>query len=174
MKLELDSTTIKALSSKTRTGILKLLGQRRYMQTELAELLNLSVPTVKEHLDALERAGLVEKHDEGRKWKYYSLTKKGKAVLQPSETTILLVLGLTILSIIGGFLTTARNFAADAMQRTAIESTAMEAVVKSTAVMPSSQWSGVFAILTIILATILALLLQQYKLKSLGKSLNKK
>ena len=75
------------------------------MQSELSFELNLSVPTVKEHLNALEQAGLVERHDEGRKWKYYSLTKKGKAVLQPQETTILLVLGLFILSVIGGILT---------------------------------------------------------------------
>ncbi len=79
MDIRLDKETFKALASATRIDVLKLLGQRNHMQSELASALGLSVPTVKEHLSALEKAGLVERHDEGRKWKYYSLTKRARA-----------------------------------------------------------------------------------------------
>ena len=72
------------------------------MQSELAEALNLSVPTVKEHLDAMKKAELVEVKDEGRKWKYYELTKKGKAILEPEDIKIWIVLSLFILAVVGG------------------------------------------------------------------------
>ena len=65
MQLKLDKTVIKALSNDTRISILKALKSRRHTQSELATYLDLSVPTVKEHLLALEKAGLVEMHDEG-------------------------------------------------------------------------------------------------------------
>lgn len=161
MQLQLDPRTMKALSSKTRADILKLLGQRRYMQSELASLLNLSVPTVKEHLNELEKAELVEKHEEGRKWKYYSLTKKGKAVLQPSETTILLVLGLMILSIIGGILTTAKGFVQDIAQSAVLETTTSAPVAMAKIATPYS-WTFIFPLTTILLAVLLAVLVQRY------------
>src|SRR3990172_656044 len=110
MDIRLDKETFKALASETRVDVLKLLGQRRHMQSEMASALGLSVPTVKEHLDALEKAGLVERHEEGRKWKYYSLTKKGKGVLNPEEMKIWIVLGLFILSFVGGVVTMFRSF----------------------------------------------------------------
>jgi len=102
MDVKLDKSALKALSNDTRVDILKELQRRRHTQSELAEELELSVPTIKEHLIALEKAGLVEMHDEGRKWKYYSLTKKSKAILAPESVNIFIVLGTFILSVIGG------------------------------------------------------------------------
>jgi DNA-binding transcriptional ArsR family regulator len=102
MDVKLDKAALKALSNDTRVDILKELQRRRHTQSELAEELELSVPTIKEHLTALEKAGLVEMHDEGRKWKYYSLTKKSKAILTPESVNIFIVLGTFILSVIGG------------------------------------------------------------------------
>lgn len=101
MELKLDSKTFKALANERRVDILKLLGERRHTQSEIAGELSLAVPTVKEHLSALVSAGLVEQHDEGRKWKYYSLTKSGKAVLAPEETKIWIMLGVFFLSAVG-------------------------------------------------------------------------
>lgn len=101
MELKLDSKTFKALANERRVDILKLLGERRHTQSEIAGELSLAVPTVKEHLSALVSAGLVEQHDEGRKWKYYSLTKSGKAVLAPEETKIWIMLGVFLLSAVG-------------------------------------------------------------------------
>jgi DNA-binding transcriptional ArsR family regulator len=101
MELKLDSKTFKALANEKRVDMLKLLGERRHTQSEIASELGLAVPTVKEHLSALVTAGLVEQHDEGRKWKYYSLTKSGKAVLAPEETKIWIMLGVFLLSAVG-------------------------------------------------------------------------
>jgi DNA-binding transcriptional ArsR family regulator len=101
MELKLDSKTFKALANERRVDILKLLGERRHTQSEIAGELELAVPTVKEHLSALVTAGLIEQHDEGRKWKYYSLTKSGKAVLAPEETKIWIMLGVFLLSAVG-------------------------------------------------------------------------
>jgi DNA-binding transcriptional ArsR family regulator len=97
----LDKSTFKALASETRVEVLKLLKQRRHMQSELATELHMAVPTVKEHLDALEKAGLVIRYEEGRKWKYYGLTSKGKAILDPEQKRIWIVLAALVFSVIG-------------------------------------------------------------------------
>lgn len=101
MDLKLNKKTMKALSSGTRVEILKILKFRRHTQAEVATILGLAVPTVRQHLHNLEGAGLVERHDEGRKWKYFSLTKRGKAVLQPEQTRIMIVLSALVLGVIG-------------------------------------------------------------------------
>ncbi len=103
-KIILDLSTFKALAGETRVAILKQLQERKHMQTELASELNLAVPTVKEHLNALEKAGLVAMIDEGRKWKYYELTQKGRAILEPEQekTTLLVLLGVWIAAVVGG------------------------------------------------------------------------
>lgn len=101
MELKLDTKTFKALANERRVDILKLLGERRHTQSEIAGELSLAVPTVKEHLAALVSAGLVEQHDEGRKWKYYALTKSGKSVLAPEEAKIWIMLGVFLLSAVG-------------------------------------------------------------------------
>lgn len=102
MDVTLDRESFKALAADTRIKILKLLHKRQHMQTELAHELQLSIPAVKEHLDALVKAGLAERKEEGRKWKYYALTKKGVAILDPEEKRIMLVLTVFILSALGG------------------------------------------------------------------------
>ena len=96
--ITLDKESFKALAVDTRIDILKTLGSRRHTQSEVASELELSVPTIKEHLDALVKAGLVERHDEGRKWVYYSLTKKGRAILNPEEKKFWIALGVFVLS----------------------------------------------------------------------------
>ncbi|MBI4144640.1 winged helix-turn-helix transcriptional regulator [Candidatus Woesearchaeota archaeon] len=101
-KIILDRESFKALAAESRIRILKLLHQRKHMQAELAGALDMSLPAVKEHLDALEKAGLILRKDEGRKWKYYELTQKGKAVLDPEQKRIWIVLSLFIISVAGG------------------------------------------------------------------------
>lgn len=108
----LDQQTFKALAAPTRINILKLLRTRRHMQTELAQQLNLAVPTVKEHLLALEAAELVEMQDDGHKWKYYSLTRKGKSILEPREEQqqMWIALGVFVAVVIGGIIGWIREF----------------------------------------------------------------
>jgi len=101
-KIVLDKESFKALAADTRVKILKMLYSRRHMQSEIAASMNLAVPSVKEHLDALVKAGLVERIDDGHKWKYYSLTQKGKAVLDPEQKRIWIVLSVFALSVAGG------------------------------------------------------------------------
>jgi DNA-binding transcriptional ArsR family regulator len=107
MDIPLDREALKALASETRASILRLLEQRRHTQTELAQALGIAVPTAKEHVEALTRAGLVEVHEEGRKWKYCSLTRKARDLLNPEQKRIVLLLVLAILSAAGAFLTLA-------------------------------------------------------------------
>jgi len=57
----------------------------------------MSVSTIKEHLDNLESVDLVKQIDEGYKWKYYELTKKGRNIICPSETRIWISLALRLL-----------------------------------------------------------------------------
>lgn len=183
MEIRLDKETFKALASSTRVDVLKLLNQRRYMQSELASMLGLSVPTVKEHLSALEKAGLVEKHEEGRKWKYYSLTQKGHGVLHPEELKIWIVLGLFLFSIVGGIYTYLQGFAEvgtfaaeKAMLRA--PAPAMDAVptLAGTAPSPINYWLYIFGIAAILFAVALIyLVIRSYQHKRLlGKSLIKK
>jgi len=94
----LSSTEFRALSSDTRTGIIKLLNERNHTLSELSKKTALAAPTVKQHLSVLEQAGLIQCIDEGRKWKYYSLTKKGRRILEPEAGgNVLIVLALSII-----------------------------------------------------------------------------
>jgi len=99
-KITLDRETFKTLASDTRISILKSLYKRRKMLTEISKQFHMSPSTIKEHLDNLSKAGLVVQMDEGHKWKYYELTRKGKNVLNPGETKIWIILSLSILAII--------------------------------------------------------------------------
>lgn len=99
--MELDVKVLKALGSETRLTIIKNLKQRRMTLTELSTRLDMHASTVKEHLDSMARAGLVEHQDEGRKWKYYSLTQDCKLLLSPypSEIRILIPVALVLFAI---------------------------------------------------------------------------
>lgn len=84
-EIVVDRETLKALGADTRVEILKSLGLRRKTQAELAEELGIKPPSVKEHLERLASAGLVQlaASDAERKWKYFELTPKGNALVQP-------------------------------------------------------------------------------------------
>ena len=104
-RIILDEKSFKALSADSRVSILKNLGERRKTLTELSQKLNLGSSTVKEHCDILVNAELIKQIDEGRKWKYYELTSKGKQITQPNlfdEVKVLIVLCLSTL-VVGGF-----------------------------------------------------------------------
>jgi len=105
----LGKDVLKALSSGTRQEILKLLAKRPYTASELAKLLNKHVTTVAEHLDALERAGLIAKKDSGNKWIYYTLAPKGDRLFKPQFYSWTLLLALSVIGVfagLGNFITT--------------------------------------------------------------------
>lgn len=100
-QISLDKETFKALAGETRVQILKELLERQKTQSELASKLHLSAPTVNEHLLLLKRAGLVQEIDDGHKWKYFSLSSKGKNILRPGEAQIMLVLSVLAVAFVG-------------------------------------------------------------------------
>ncbi|MBI5051617.1 winged helix-turn-helix transcriptional regulator [Candidatus Micrarchaeota archaeon] len=97
---------LKAISTESRLELLRSLKERQKTQTELATELKLSPPTVLEHIQQLEKAGLVElvKEDKERKWKYYQLTKPGRKLIEKKPLNILLLLTASSLAIFGGLI----------------------------------------------------------------------
>ncbi len=91
-EITLSSEEFRALSSETRTDLLKLLKNRKHTLSEFSKKTGLAAPTVKQHLETLCRAGLIEQVDEGRKWKYYSLTRKGSEIIEPRENTSIFIM----------------------------------------------------------------------------------
>jgi DNA-binding transcriptional ArsR family regulator len=100
-KITLDKEVFKTLASGTRVDILKSLDRRRKTLTELSKQFGMSVSTVKEHLDNLVSVGLIEQKDEGYKWKYYELTRKGKDILHPEDKKIWILLSISAVAMIG-------------------------------------------------------------------------
>ncbi len=100
--LKLDEETAKVLSSDTRKEIIRLLGERNMTVTELSKSLELSKSTVHEHLTKLLEAGFVNKLDqEGKKWVYYELTKKGKDVVGNRVKKVLLFASSALAGVLG-------------------------------------------------------------------------
>src|SRR6184192_164959 len=103
-KITLDQESFRALASDVRVGILKRLDSRRETVTDLSNLLQLSKPTLLEHLEKLQTAGLVKRIDEGRKWIYYELTYIVRKILHPEKVAITLPLASAIVfAAIGAF-----------------------------------------------------------------------
>lgn len=101
-EVTLSSNEFKALSSDIRVHIIKSLKERNYTLTELAKKMNMSSPSMKQHLGVLVSSGLIQQVDEGRKWKYYCLTRKGEKIVagRESDTTILIVLGISSIAMV--------------------------------------------------------------------------
>jgi DNA-binding transcriptional ArsR family regulator len=109
--MEIDRKTLKALSADTRLDILKSLGKRRKMPSELSKELGLAVPTVTEHLERLEDAGLIRREETGHKWVYYDLTEKGSNLVRPRiPVQFVLVLSISVIIIAASFVYINYNF----------------------------------------------------------------
>lgn len=99
-KIVLDRKSFEALAVDSRVKILKSLKQRRKTLSELAKEQKMSVSGVKEHLETLEKVDLIEKIDDGHKWKYYELTKKGKEIIAPREIRVWILLAISIFALV--------------------------------------------------------------------------
>ena len=102
-KILIDRRTLKAISSDTRFDILKHLYSKPCTLSELSEKLNLKNSTIKEHLDILCASGLIKKEDTNRKWKYYSVTFKGKKLVNPTEVRLFLTFIVSFLATLAFF-----------------------------------------------------------------------
>lgn len=100
-KILINRKTLKAIASDTRMNILKALNNRKYTLSELSSKLDLSNATVKEHLDVLVSSDLIKKQENNHKWKYYSLTDKGKKLINPKEVKFLISFMVSFVATIG-------------------------------------------------------------------------
>ena len=100
-KILIDRETLKAIAVDTRMNILKLLSSNRYTLSDISEQLELGNSTVKEHLDILAGSNLIKKEETTRKWKYYSLTFKGRRLIQPREVKVLFAFVFSLIATIG-------------------------------------------------------------------------
>lgn len=110
-EFEFSSKEFKTLSSQTRVDILKILRERKYTLSELSRKLRMSSPSVKEHMDLLRKNGFVEKVDEGRKWKYYALSRKSAVIVGAREGNMLIVLAMAGAAFFAVFYTFIGRFA---------------------------------------------------------------
>jgi len=120
-KILIDKETLKAIALDTRLNILKLLSKKKYTLSDISEILGFGNSTVKEHLDILSKAGLIKKEDTERKWKYYSLTFKGKMLIEPREIKVLFAFITTLIAAIGIAFVFAKNFLVKEAQTFAAE-----------------------------------------------------
>ncbi len=100
----LDKETIKALSTETRQEIMKMLAKRPHTASEIAKTTKKHVTTVSEHLDVLEKSGLIRKKESSNKWVYYELTDKGEHLFKPQFYSWIVVLSLSVVLMFVGFL----------------------------------------------------------------------
>lgn len=100
-KIQLNREALKAIVADSRYDIIKLLSEKDYTLSEISEKLKLSKPTVKEHLEVLCKNGIICKEDTERKWKYFSLTEIGSAVIQKKEVKVLFVFMLNAIILVG-------------------------------------------------------------------------
>ncbi len=110
-KITLDRETFKALAADTRVDILKKIAERKLTLTDLSGDMGMSPSTIKEHLDRLVEVGLIEPDERGMKWKYYTLTEKGRNIVSPNETKVWILLGTSLLIMFGALLSTAWQLA---------------------------------------------------------------
>jgi len=103
-KIVVTRDVLRAIGADTRINILKALEKRQKTQSELASELKLTAPTILEHLDRLAEADLVERIDEGRKWKYYRLTNTGRKLIGKSAVNVVMLLGFSLMLALAAFL----------------------------------------------------------------------
>lgn len=120
-KILIDKETLKAIAVDTRLNILKLLLKKKYTLSDISGILGLGNSTIKEHLDILLKAGLIKKEDTERKWKYYSLTFKGKRLIGPREVKVLFAFITTLIAAVGMTFVFAKNFLVKGAQTFAAE-----------------------------------------------------
>ncbi len=148
----LDKSVMKALSSDTRQGILKLLAKRPHTSSEMAKLLSKHVTTIAEHMSALEKSRLVYKKDHKNKWVYYALTPHGEKMFKPQYYSWTIMLVLSVVAMATGLGNFFSSYGQHALSETSkIQSTAEGAGISATAAInPATIFSAVLVALGII------------------------
>ena len=105
----MDRDAFKVLAADTRVDMLKYISEHKLTLSDLSKKMGLSPSTVKEHLDKLAEAGLIEQIKSDTKWKYYRLTWKGENIVKPSGASIWVVLSTTVFGLIASAYVLAQN-----------------------------------------------------------------
>ncbi len=91
MRVELDKKALFALASDTRLEILRSLQTMRRTVKQLADAVGIDKAAVHRHLKKLVEGGLVKRYvDHG--FVYYGLNRKGRDLLNPDESTKIVIL----------------------------------------------------------------------------------
>lgn len=107
MGLDIDFATVKALSSKTRVKILHaVMDLPEARPTAISDAVDKAKSTVATHLDRLEDAELVEKTAAAeQKRVIYTVTPKGRSIIQGSQRRMRFALGTGVLALMGAGIT---------------------------------------------------------------------
>lgn len=101
--MEINFSTVKALSSPTRVKILNHVLEKEATPTKISNELDKSKSTVSSHLSTLHKAGLIEKDaEEGRRRVTYSPTSKAEAIIQGRERKVKFSFGSSAVSALAG------------------------------------------------------------------------
>jgi len=105
-----DEKVLKALVSDTRRDIVKKLSDGDRTPSDLSKMLDKSKSTIVEHLEKLVEADLVEKNEkDGRKWVFYSLTRKGESYVSQKSKQLIIILSTVFISLLGGVLSLVKH-----------------------------------------------------------------
>lgn len=86
-KLDNLAETFKLLGDKSRLAIIGLLKERDLCVCNIVDVLQMSQPSISQHLRKMKAGGLVNEFRKG-KWTYYSLTIEDKPFLKASLDAI--------------------------------------------------------------------------------------
>jgi DNA-binding transcriptional ArsR family regulator len=101
----IDRDVLKAISVDTRMDILKMLSEGDRTPSFIGKKLNKTDPTIVEHLDAMQKAGLVKKIETpGKKFVFYTLTERGHGIISSKSRRLIIILGISFLALSGGIL----------------------------------------------------------------------
>ena len=99
----IDRDVLKVISVDTRMDILKILAQGERNPSFISRQLHKSDATIIEHLEALQKAGLVKKVETpGKKWVFYTLTERGQGIISSKSRRLVIILGVSLLALAGG------------------------------------------------------------------------
>jgi DNA-binding transcriptional ArsR family regulator len=100
----IDRDVLKVLAVDTRTDILKILTEGGRTPSFISKKLKKSDATIVEHLEKLEKAGLVKKIEQpGKKWVFYTLTDRGIGIVSSKSRRLVIILAASVLTLFGGF-----------------------------------------------------------------------
>jgi len=140
----IDRDVLKVISVDTRMDILKMLAHGDRNPSFISKQLHKSDATIVEHLEALQKAGLVRKVETPRrKWVFYTLTERGKGIISSKSRRLVIILGISLLSLFGGIVNlllpnqfAAQNFGEKAATSITQNATAAPTVAATTSTQP--------------------------------------